>query len=181
MNIAVYCASKDTDNELFNKNTELLGNLIGKKNDTLVYGGSDTGLMGIVAISTHESKGKVIGVVPNIPLIEERTYKDLDELIKTETMAERRLKMIDLSDIFICLPGGPGTLDEVTEVMDYLRIKTVNKPLIIFNLDGYYDELKILTKKFFDYDFLYGGELDLMYFADTIEDVERIVEQYRNI
>ncbi len=142
MNIVVYCGSTSGNNEKFTDSARKLGKWIGESGHTLVYGGASEGLMGAVSDSTLEAGGKVIGVLPDVPQIQERKHQDLTEYIETATMAERKAKMIELADAFVALPGGIGTLDEITEVMALGSLDITTCPIVFFNTDGYYQPFK---------------------------------------
>ena len=142
MNITVYCgAAEGMDPEYIARAREL-GAWMAAKGHTLVYGGASKGLMGAVSDSTLEAGGKVIGVLPDVPQIQERKHHGLTECIETATMAERKAKMIELADAFVALPGGIGTLDEITEVMALGSLDITTCPIVFFNTDGYYQPFK---------------------------------------
>ena len=144
MNIAVYCGSTAGNNSKFTDSAKELGRWIGENGHTLVYGGADRGLMGVLADSVLESGGKVIGVLPDVPRIQERKHKGLTECINTASMAERKAKMIELSNAFVALPGGIGTLDEITDVLSLSSLDVITGPVVLFNTDGYYEPFKKL-------------------------------------
>jgi uncharacterized protein (TIGR00730 family) len=109
----------------------------------LIYGGGRSGMMGAVSYALSEAGGESIGVSPGFFITQEEVRDDLTELIVSEHMWDRRNKMIELSDAFIALPGGTGTMDEITEVMSLKRLGLlgkVNKPVMLYNVNGYYDK-----------------------------------------
>ena len=136
MNIAVYCAASQSNCLTFDDRTEELGNWIAKKNHTLVYGGGNTGLMGVIATSVMESGGQVIGVMPQFFVDREIAKEDITKLHIVETMSERKNKMIKLSEVYIALPGGPGTLEEIAEVVSWVRVGQTNGICIFYNMKG---------------------------------------------
>ncbi len=176
MRVAIYCASGDSPNKNYYLLTKELGLYLSSLGYELVYGGSNSGLMGVIADAFLDGGAKVIGVVPDIELIQERTHKGISEYYYTKDMAERRSKMIELADLFIALPGGPGTLDELSEVLDLMRIDIIKEKLIIYNMDSYYDELEIMVKKYFTSGFLKGNELDNLYFVKSLDDIKKVLE-----
>jgi len=176
MNITVYMASYMPNEKKFIDSSIELGKYIANKGHTLIYGGSKTGLMGVVADNVLHNNGKVIGVVPDIKLIKNRIHPELKNVIYTSDMAERRKKMIELGDIFIALPGGPGTLDEFSEVMDYIRLKSFKKLLLLYNVDGYYDDIKIQIEKYHKYGFILEDELDGVIFVNSLDDIKTIID-----
>lgn len=144
MHITVYLgANCGTDPHLAQVVREL-GAWIGAAGHTLVYGGSKTGLMGLLAQSALAQGGSVIGVEPECFMAQELQYDGLTQLIVTRSMAERKAKMIQLGDAFIAFPGGTGTLEEITEVMSQVSLGQLSAPCILYDLDGYYCHLKAL-------------------------------------
>ena len=144
MHITVYLgANCGTDPHLAQAVREL-GAWIGAAGHTLVYGGSKTGLMGLLAQSALAQGGSVIGVEPECFMAQDLQYDGLTQLIVTRSMAERKAKMIQLGDAFIAFPGGTGTLEEITEVMSQVSLGQLSAPCILYDLDGYYRHLNAL-------------------------------------
>lgn len=124
--------------EIYTNAAQELGNLIGGHGHTLVWGGSDMGLMGIIASSVHEHKGVLIGITTE-KLAWQARRNNIDELIVTKTLAERKALMNERSDAFVLLPGGIGSLDEITEMLELKKHRLLVKPIIVLNTDGFYD------------------------------------------
>lgn len=144
MNITVYCGALEGANPEYVNRARELGAWMAENGHTLVYGAGNAGMMGAVSDGVIENGGKVIGVTPNFFVRAEVTRDDLTELIVTENMNERKAVMIELGDAFIALPGGTGTLDEISEVIALKRIGKlgdINKPVMIYNVEGYYNRL----------------------------------------
>lgn len=139
--ICVFCGSSSGSNPVYTEKAIALGNLFAEKNITLVYGGSNVGLMRVIADTMLEAGGKVIGVMPHNLIQREVAHKGLTEFHVVETMAERKAVMDKLSDAFIAMPGGIGTLDELFEVMSWNQLEIINKPVALYNVLGYYDQL----------------------------------------
>lgn len=118
-----------------------MGRVLAKRGITTVYGGSKTGLMGILAESALDAGGKVIGVIPESLYKIEIAHNNLTELHVAESMHERKALMADLSDGFIAMPGGIGTMDEIFEIFTWAQLGFHSKPCGLLNLDGYYDKL----------------------------------------
>ena len=146
MNITVYLGANYGTDPALQTTVAELGQWIGKSGHTLVYGGSASGLMGVLARSVMAAGGPVIGVEPQFFMDAGFQYNGLTELIVTKDMSERKNKMIELGDAFIAFPGGTGTLEEITEVMSKVSLKQLDAPCILYNLDGYYDSLKELLE-----------------------------------
>lgn len=139
--ICVFCGSSGGSNPVYSEKAIALGNLFVEKNITLVYGGSNVGLMHVIAETMLKAGGKVIGVMPHNLIQREVAHKELTEFHVVETMAERKALMDKLSDAFVAMPGGIGTLDELFEVMSWNQLDLITKPVALFNVDGYYDHL----------------------------------------
>ena len=141
MNICLYGASSNEIPSLYISAAEILGEKIAEAGHTLVYGGGANGLMGATARGVVRKGGSVIGVAPSFFNVDGILFKDCREMIYTETMRERKQKMEELSDAFIAVPGGIGTFDELFEIMTLRQLGRHRKPIAIFNINGYFDEL----------------------------------------
>jgi uncharacterized protein (TIGR00730 family) len=139
--ICVFCGSSSGSNLEYTRKAIELGKLFAEKNISLVYGGSNVGLMREIADTMMEAGGKVIGVMPNNLIEREVAHKGITEFHVVKTMAERKAVMDELSDAFIAMPGGIGTLDELFEVMSWNQLELITKPVALFNVLGYYDHL----------------------------------------
>ena len=139
--ICVFCGSSAGSNEFYTLKARELGLLFVEKGITLVYGGSNVGLMREIADTMMAAGGKVIGVMPHNLIQREVAHKGITEFRVVETMAERKAVMDELSDAFISMPGGIGTLDELFEVMSCNQLELINKPVALFNVLGYWDQL----------------------------------------
>lgn len=147
MNITVYCGAAEGLDPEFVARARELGEWMAKRGHTLIYGAGNAGMMGALSDALIENGGEAIGVTPRFFILAEETRSDLAEVVISDDMSTRRNWMIDNGDAFIALPGGMGTLDEITEVMTYKRLGLlgkVNKPVMVYNVNGYYD-------RFFDY------------------------------
>lgn len=139
MEIAVFCASSHPHNPLFAEAAAALGRKIALAGHTLLYGGSNLGLMGTVSTAAMENGGRVVAVIPTLFSEEIIRSQTVTELVRVRSMAERKEYLIAHSDAFIALPGGIGTLDEVLEVMVANQLKQIDKPMYLLNLDGFYN------------------------------------------
>ena len=178
MNIAVYCAASQSNVSTFYERTEELGNWIAKKNHTLVYGGGNTGLMGVVASAVMQTGGEVIGVMPQFFVEREIAKKDITKLHIVETMSERKNKMIELSEVYIALPGGPGTLEEIAEVVSWVRVGQTNGICIFYNMEGYYDYLEAFFNHMVTTNLLSKEDRKQIYFVKSLEEIEKLIENY---
>ncbi|MFR3309277.1 MAG: TIGR00730 family Rossman fold protein [Christensenellales bacterium] len=146
MNITVYLGANEGNDPALGRAVVELGGWIGENGNTLVYGGSRTGLMGELADSVLSAGGKAIGVETQFFVESDVQHNGLTELIVTPGMSERKAEMIRLGDAFIAFPGGTGTLEEISEIMARVCMGQLDKPCILYNLDGYYDSLRALLR-----------------------------------
>lgn len=172
MNIAVYCGSVTGNDEAFTQAAIDVGTWIAENGHTLVYGGGHAGLMGIVADTILEKGGKVIGVIPDVVKIREEIHRNVTELIEVESMSIRKQIMMDKSDAFIALPGGPGTIDEISEIIVNNRISVFDKPGALYNVKGYYDPFQETYEKMREHGFLGKDEECHILFSDDLLEIE---------
>ena len=178
MNITVYLGANEGNAEYLKTSVKELGNWIGKNGNTLIYGGSKSGLMGILAESVLSRKGKVIGVEPQFFMDDQLQFDGLTQLIVTKDMSERKAKMIELGDVFIAFPGGTGTLEEITEIMSKVSLGHLKAPCILYNLKGYYNDLKKLTENMIALGLSSKERLKDIYFANDLEEISEIIKNY---
>jgi len=153
MHLAVYCASSAASEPAYGALADATGTALVRAGHTLVYGGGSTGLMGRVARAVHAAGGRVVGVIPESMMGTEVAYEAADELIVVNTMRERKQLMDDRSDAFLILPGGFGTLEELSEVITHAYLGylgTPPKPIVIVNPDGFYGPLLAAFERFID-------------------------------
>ena len=139
--ICVYCGSRPGENPLFAQAATSVGRWIGERGGQLVYGGGRGGLMGIVADAARLAGARVVGVIPQTLVDKEHANHACDELHIVQTMHERKAMMAERSDVFLALPGGIGTFEELFEVWTWRQLGYHDKPIGILNVAGYYDGL----------------------------------------
>lgn len=139
--ICVFCGSSPGDRPGYLTLARELGELLARRKITLIYGGGRVGLMGALADAALKEGGRVVGVIPQMLIDKEVGHADLSELHVVTTMAERKLMMGDLSDAFLTLPGGIGTMDELFEAWTWTQLDLHRKPCGLLNFEGYYDPL----------------------------------------
>ena len=139
--IAVFCASSEGNDTKIISEAQRLGKTLANENITLVYGAAKIGVMGKIAQASLDNHGKVIGVIPEFLKLKEVVHLGLTELITTDNMHERKLKMHELSDGFITLPGGFGTLEELFEIITWAQLGLHQKPIGLLNINGFYNDL----------------------------------------
>ncbi len=154
MNVTVYCASSFGHDPAFAEEARALGAWIGANRHTLIYGGTNVGLMGLIAGTAFDAGGRVVGVLPDILADREPPSGRLSEFFRVETMAQRKAKMIELGEVFVAMPGGPGTLEELSEIMSLVKLGTPPGYLYLLNVNGYYDELIASFERMLEHGFM---------------------------
>ncbi|OGG79916.1 Rossman fold protein, TIGR00730 family [Candidatus Kaiserbacteria bacterium RIFCSPLOWO2_01_FULL_54_13] len=164
MNICIFCSMYEVDKKYTAPAVELARE-IGRRGNTLVWGGSDNGLMRRIASAVQESGGKIVGVT--MERIKENARKKADEMIVTKDLAERKRLMRDRADAFVLLPGGIGSLDEITEILEFKKHGMNDKPVVILNTDNFYEGLKSQLERMKREGFISLPLEEFIYFADT--------------
>ncbi len=141
MKICVFCGSSEGFNPIYADSARQLGELLAAKDHTLIYGGGNVGLMGVLSDAVLEKKGRVIGVIPGFLMQKEVGHTGLTELEIVPSMHERKKRMADLSDAFIAMPGGWGTLDETAEILTWKQLGLIQQPFGILNVNGFFNSL----------------------------------------
>ena len=173
MKITVYLGASEGNETAVQE----LGRWIGQSGNALVYGGSRSGLMGLLADSVLAAGGQVTGVEPRFFVEQELQHNGLTELIVTENMAQRKAKMIELGDAFIAFPGGTGTLEEIAEVMSKVSLGQLDAPCILYDLNGYYDSLKALLAKMIEKGLSTPQRQQGIRFAANLEEITTILNK----
>ena len=168
LNIAVYCGSDPGIDPVYRKVARELGEWMVENGHGLVYGGSSIGLMGEVSAAVMQGGGQAIGVEPRFFLEAGVAQHDLTELIVVETMSERKAKMIELADAFVALPGGFGTLEEISEIMSRIRLGLTYAPCVFLSVNGYYDDMRNMLDKMAAHHFLTQEQRDAISFVQDV-------------
>lgn len=176
MNITVYCGSSMPENRVFQQAARELGEWIAREGHELVYGGSRVGLMGIVSGTVLEAGGRVHGVETSFFVDAGVARDNLTELFVVDTMAERKAKMIELGDAFVALPGGVGTLEEMSEIMSRIRLGMDPSACYFLNIDGFYDNLRAFLDDMVREGFLDDVDLGRICFPETLDELVRLLE-----
>jgi uncharacterized protein (TIGR00730 family) len=138
--ICVFCGSSNEADAIYKTKAEALGKSLAEEKITLVFGGSNLGLMGVLADAVMRNGGKVKGVITGHLYDKGIAHNNISELKIMPGMNERKALMIDISDAFIAIPGGYGTLDEITEVLSLNQLSIINKPCALFNIKGFFND-----------------------------------------
>ena len=176
MKITVYLGANEGNDPALKNAVRELGTWIGESGNSLVYGGSKSGLMGELAESVLAAGGTVTGVEPQRFVDEGFLYDAITELIVTHDITERKTKMIELGDAFIAFPGGTGTLDEIAEIMSKVALQDLDAPCVLYNLNGYYHGLKILLDHMITMGLSSEEKLQGIYFASDLSEIKKILE-----
>ena len=152
--VCVFCGSSSGHPGSYAHAARTLGAQLAANGLTLVYGGGNVGLMGILADACLAAGGEVIGVIPEHLVSRELAHHGISKLIRVDSMHERKQRMADLSDSFLALPGGIGTMDEFFEIFTWLQLGLHHKPIGILNVEGFFDPLLQLLERMTDAGFL---------------------------
>lgn len=181
MNVCVFCSANDL-NEKYTAPAKELARLLAEAGHTLIWGGSNVGLMKVMADGVQEGGGKIIGI--SLEYYKENARPNADEMVIAKTLGERKALLLERSDIIVTLIGGLGTLDELTEIMELHKQRRHNKLCVVINTDGFYDGFKTQIERIFTEGFLSAKEqgdtnsitlANIVRFVDTPEEAMAII------
>lgn len=176
--IGVFCASSPGFDSIWTQSAYDLGTYLAQQGITLVYGGGRVGLMGAVADGALAHQGKVIGVIPHFLNSKEIGHSGVTELIAVDNMHQRKTLMNDLSEAFIALPGGYGTMEEVFEVITWGQLGLHQKPVGLLNINGFYDHLIAFVQNMVDVGLLKKQNQEMLLVGNTIEELLEKMNSY---
>lgn len=176
--ICVFCGSHFGNNPDFDKAAEELGRRMAEEGRELIYGGSDCGYMGTVSSAALKAGGRVVGVIPTFFTDAVIASQPVDELIMAETMGERKNIMSERSEAFVALPGGVGTLDEITEMLTANQLGFCIKPIALLNVDGYYDCFLAQMERLLKDGLVNKSTYDSLFAADNVTDLLEMLDSY---
>lgn len=176
-NICVFCGSSQGKNPLYRETARQLGEYLVRNSLNLVYGGGNVGLMGILSGSVMDNGGKVTGIIPEL-LHGAVPHRHITELIVVNDMHQRKALMYKMSDGFICMPGGIGSLDELLETFTWLQLGYHNKPVCVLNINGYYTGLLNQLEFMVEEGFLNRANLGLLLVTERIEGILDLMTAY---
>ncbi len=179
--ICVFCGSSMGYGDLYKQAAGEVADFFIKNNIGLVYGGANVGLMKILADKLLAEKIEVIGVMPQLLVDKEVAHTELNQMIVVDSMSTRKQKMVEISDGFVALPGGFGTLDELSEVLIFNQLRIVDKPMGILNVAGYFDKLFSFFEHTVQEGFVRKEHLNNLIISDNISDLVHRMEQYRPV
>ena len=174
--VCVYCGSSNLVAQKFKDSAQAIGTELARRGVLVVYGGGHVGLMGITADSALQAGGRVIGIIPEHIRTQEVQHMGLTELHVVPDMHTRKRMMVERSDAFIILPGGFGTLDEVFEILTWRKLHLHDKPVIIFNQDGYWDTMLALIDKMIEEKFAQPADRNLFKVATDVASLFKILD-----
>ncbi len=174
--VAVYCGSRLGNNEVYEQAARELGSALAKNGLGLVYGGASIGLMGAVADGVVDGGAQAVGVIPTFMLKHEIAHEGLTRLHLTDTMHTRKTVMAEYADAFITLPGGLGTLEEIMEIATWRQLYQHEKPMIILNINGFYDSLIEHLKFTADQGFMKQEDLERLVVCNSIAEAIELLQ-----
>ncbi len=178
MNICIYgAASADIDQKYIKKGEEL-SEVLASHGHNLVFGGGANGMMGAAARGFYRKGAKITGVVPTFFNVDGILFEHCDKLIRTETMRQRKQNMEDLADAFIITPGGIGTFEEFFEILTLKQLGRHEKPIVIFDIDNYYDGIIELINQAIKKNFMTEKSRSLFYVTEHIDEVCNYLDNY---
>ncbi|RYD58616.1 MAG: TIGR00730 family Rossman fold protein [Sphingobacteriales bacterium] len=176
--ICVFCGSGSGNDSRYMDAAYQLGQLLAEKNIKLIYGGAKLGLMGAVADGVLSEGGTAIGVIPHFLCTKEVAHGGLSELMLVDTMHERKLKMHELSDGIITMPGGWGTMEEMFEMLTWGQLGMHQKPIGLYNINGYYDGLRTFHQTMVNEGFLKRELIDMLMMNEDADGLLAQMERY---
>lgn len=179
--ICVFCGSSMGTEDVYRESAKELAQYFIDHNITLIYGGANVGLMKILADTMLSAQKEVIGIMPRHLIEKEVAHTGLSEMIEVESMAERKELMIQMSDAFIAMPGGFGTLDEIAEVLVLDQLHIIEKPMGLLNVKDYFHHLIQYFRIGVDQGFVRQEHLNNLFYADDIENLIHKMDQYKPV
>lgn len=177
MTITVFCGSSNGKSAVYAEAAREVANWIADSGHTLVYGGGKFGLMGILADTVLQRGGTVTGVIPKSLKDREGVHGGLHKTLITEDINDRKRQMIQMGDAFVALPGGPGTLEEMADVISLIRLQDLRAPAIFYNKNGFYEPLRSQLERMVAEGFLEASDLEMVTFAPSMEELKAAVSR----
>ena len=172
MNICIYGASSAQLEQIYYDKTEELGKMMAKRGHGLVFGGGATGMMGSAARGVDVEGGYILGIAPRFFDKPGVLYQNCSEFIFTETMRERKILLVDRSDATIVTPGGIGTYEEFFEILTLKSLHRLDRPIVLYNINGYYEPLRGTFRQMVEKEFLPEEEMKLFEFVANVDELD---------
>ena len=179
MKLCVYGAASNNIDSEYIKKTEEMGRMLVKRGHSMVYGAGANGLMGAAARGCHEMGGEIVGVVPTFFNVDGVIFPHCTELIRPETMRERKRIMEHSADGFIITPGGIGTFDEFFEILTLKQLSRHEKPIVIYNINNYYDAMEAFIQNAIDQGFLKEACHKLYHVCSDVNEIFDYLDNYK--
>uniref|UniRef100_UPI004047AC9C LOG family protein n=1 Tax=Aliarcobacter sp. TaxID=2321116 RepID=UPI004047AC9C len=179
MNVAIYCGSAFGNDKIYEEATKVLAQKLALKNLNIVYGGSLQGLMGVISNESLRHNNTVTGVITYDLVSKEIENKNITKIYKVETMNQRKEKMAELSDAFIAIPGGYGTLEELFDILSSTQIGYHQKPCAFYNVNGYYDKLIAFLENCVKEGFIGKAYVDMLIVSDDADEIIKKILEYK--
>ena len=174
--LCIFCGSSKGNDPVYEETAIELAKIIVNEGLTMVYGGGSIGIMGVLADKILSLNGKVIGVIPRFLYDLEVGHDNVTELIIVESMHERKQKMAEISDGFLALPGGFGTLEEMGEILTWIQLKLIRKPIGLLNINGFYDQFLEMLDKMVESGFLKNNNREILLSSKEPQDIINIIK-----
>ncbi len=181
MNITVYLGSGFGRGDIYINAAKELGSWIGLNGHRLIYGGSNVGLMGILAEAVLKAGGEVIGIEPEFLIKRCVQHEGLTRLISVPTMQERKKLMLEMGEVYVAFPGGIGTLEEFSEAICREKLGISDRKCILYNLHGYYEPMKAVFDRMLEEGFITPEDRERLHFADTLKELESFIASENSI
>ncbi|WP_282037559.1 TIGR00730 family Rossman fold protein [Saccharicrinis aurantiacus] len=175
--VCVFCASSPKVDQYYLDQATQLGKILAKKDIAMNYGGGEIGLMGAAANAMLSNKGSVRGVIPQFMVEVEWAHKGVEDMVITQTMAERKQLLVEGVDAIIVLPGSTGTLEELAEVLSNKKLGLFNKPIVIVNAKGFYTPLIKMLELMIEENFMTGENARLWIEVPSVENIVEVISQ----
>jgi uncharacterized protein (TIGR00730 family) len=174
--LCIFCGSSKGNDPVYENSALELAEIIVNEGLTMVYGGGSIGIMGVLADKILSMNGKVIGVIPRFLYDLEVGHDNVTELIIVESMHERKQKMAEISDGFLALPGGFGTLEEMGEILTWIQLKLIRKPIGLLNINSFYDQFLDMLDNMVTAGFLKKNNRDILLSSKDPENIINIIK-----
>ncbi len=178
-NICIFCSSSDVLDDIYFSTAVSVGKKIAENDDILLFGGANVGMMKKIAQTVKKLKGQLIGIIPQKIKDNNLACKTVDELIVTPDMHSRKAQLEEKADAFIALPGGFGTLEELSEVITLKHLGYHNKPVVILNINGFYNHLLAFYDTIYNRNFAKSEYKKYYFVTDNTEDAFYYIENYK--
>lgn len=179
MNIAIYCGSAFGNEPIYTEKAKDLIKEFTKQNINIVYGGSKSGLMGVISNEAIKQGLEVTGVITNDLALKEIENDKITKIHRVDNIKDRKQLMEDLSQAYIALPGGFGTLDEIFEILTLVQIGEYNKPCAFYNINGYYDKLIEFLESCQKQGFIHKRFIDMIIVSDDAKEIIKKIQNYQ--